>query len=362
MPSSTGGYADGDILAKMSTDLGEMLQVYETEVPEYHQPCILKKIADGPFDRYMGYKRMDTLKRWRQGNSQAYSTTTTWKKDFYPVRYGVGAPIDIEEIRKLTNRLGSPTDQVTKNLMNRIPVWEQEIFIEQLEASTTTWEDGLDGTSYDGLSHFNNTADRFGSASGNIIVPTADGTNPDDYKSQFYELCRYFSSFKDEKGHLFFNTQVKPSDLLIIASMEYQENLDTALRAAFFPKNAAVGSTENVFGTNKLEPPDVQYTPLLTGKDYYAVYKNKKGVRPFIWTYGEYKDGSDGNFGVFAEGGANPMKGSDAPVDNKASYNFRKTDEGSSETVRFGQKWYALYVALCGGSALPQTSIKVNIT
>jgi hypothetical protein len=358
-----GGYADSDILAKLVTDFGEMLQRYESETPEYHQQIVLKRTTDGPFDRLMGYKRLDILKRWREGNAVVQTTTTTWKKDIYPQRFGVASPINIEEIRKMTNRLGSPTENTTRNLMNGIQVFEQRCLANQLEGDTTYAEDALDTIGYDGLSHFNSTAGRFGKAYGNIKVPTANGTDPGDFAAQIYESCEHFSTITDELGYPFFNVVVKPEDLLIIASMDYQKNWDTAIKASFYPISAAVGSTENVMakeGQNKVLPPDVQFSQWLSGKDYYVFYKNKKGIKPFAWTYGEYQDGSSiGTFPVVGKGNANPI---DSSKQGSSAYYFRKTDEGDSRTVLMGEKFYSLYCAVALASLLMQASLKIDIT
>jgi len=97
----------------------------------------------------------------------------------------------------------------------------------------------------------------------------------------------------------------------------------------------------------------------LSGKDYYVFYKDKKGIKPFAWTFGEYNDGSSKSFPVVGKGNANPI---DSNKQGSSPYYFRKTDEGDSRTVLLGEKYYSLYCALVAHSLLPQASLKIDIT
>ena len=130
MGINVGGYAEADVFDKIRLELGEMLARNE-QTPEWYGTLISKTTTTGAFDRYMGYKRLDILQKWDDGDPVAQTTTSVWKKDYYPKRFGIATTVDLHDKETLSKRIGSVVEKAVKNLTNGIPVFENQAMADE---------------------------------------------------------------------------------------------------------------------------------------------------------------------------------------------------------------------------------------
>lgn len=353
-----GGQQVQDLIAKIRSELGEMLTRGQVQVDQYIQQLVSKVTTDKPWDRYAGYERMDILKRWSQGDTVAMTSNNIWKKDFYPKRFAIATGFNLDDKKNFNAIIGDVAKQAARDMASGIPVFEMNAFADTLVGSTDLLEDALDLIAYDGDNLFANTANRFGLATGNLVVPTYDDIVPDAMVSQTFQACKIFEDMKDNVGQFFhMATEVQPSDLIIVASNEYTQNWREALHSISYPKAAAVGSTGNVFtaggASEPLAPPELHHNKYLSGKDcYYFLKGNFKPLRTTLGEYGE-QDG-----GILSADGSNPAGGTGMG----SSYQLIQTVPGTVENVLRGAGYIRMSCEMTSGVEQPQGALKFDIT
>lgn len=354
------GYVIDDIERGAKYSLADMLKRQKDPVGEYDQ-LVLKDPCDGPYNLHLGYKRVGLPRRWRFGDALPMTVTAVWSKKFYPVMYGLGAEMNIRDETELNDRMiRTVAEELSSDLINSLPEFNNQSMIDVLTGSTTMLEDGLDLLAYDGLNGFSSSSNRFGLSYGNIDNRFT-GTSADNIVDQILGYMYDFRKMRDEHNRPFHRQQILAGDIMIIASIDYQRSWFEALRNNFFPKETATATvyspTDNIIGKDIVGSPTVLFDSRLTGKDHYGFLMNNK-FKPFVDTYHEFKSSPDN---VLTTNNENPMPNSDGPTPGGSFFQMRRTRPEDMQTIKYGRGAIGLFFKKVRGIGRPQNMIKMDV-